>query len=227
MNISKSKVKFFKGGNLYTLIEQDTPSKIHIKVNGTVINLSSKADVIANLPNNTLYKDTVNIYYYVNGAYIQLGVYEDIKQDAKVYELTYNNQDGLMATDAIQRDDNFSYLKESNITRLTQVIKYNDSNQNFIIDPENSIEYKANNVNIAPRNTELARVIIDLTSDQNILYNNTAQDSNLGSKLSSFNVEFARNTINLNTGNENAATFDNTVTNIIGGVLTYEEVDPS
>jgi hypothetical protein len=66
-----------------------------------------------------------------------------------------------------------------------------------------------------------------LTSNQNISYNNTVQDSNLGSKLSSFNVEFARNTINLNTGNENAATFDNTVTNIIGGVLTYEEVDPS
>lgn len=227
MNISKSKVKFFKGGNLYTLIEQDTPSKIHIKVNGTVINLASKADVIANLPDNTVYKDTANIYYYVNGAYVQLGVYENIKQDAKVYELIYNNQDGLTATGAIERDGNFSRLKESNITRLAQIIEYNDSNQNFIIDPENSIEYKANNVNIAPRDTELARVIIDLTSNQNISYNNTVQDSNLGSKLSSFNVEFARNTINLNTGNENAATFDNTVTNIIGGVLTYEEVDPS
>jgi hypothetical protein len=95
MNISKSKVKFFKGGNLYTLIEQDAPSKIHIKVNGTVINLASKADVIANLPDNTVYKDTANIYYYVNGAYVQLGVYENIKQDAKVYELIYNNQDGL------------------------------------------------------------------------------------------------------------------------------------
>lgn len=227
MNISKSKVKFFKGGNLYTLIEQDTPSKIHIKVNGTVINLASKADVIANLPDNTVYKDTANIYYHVNGAYIQLGVYENIKQDAKVYELIYNNQDGLTVTGAIERDGNFSRLKESNIIRLAQVIEYNDSNQNFIIDPENSIEYKANNVNIAPRDIELARVIIDLTSNQDISYNNTVKDSNLGSKLSSFNVEFARNIINLNTGNENAATFDNTVTNIIGGVLTYEEVDPS
>ena len=227
MNISKSKVKFFKGGNLYTLIEQDTPSKIHIKVNGVVINLASRADTIANLPDNTLYKDTTKIYYYVNGEYVQLGVYENIKQDAKVYELVYNNQDGLTATGAIKRDGNFSCLKESNITRLAQVIEYNDSNQNFIIDPENFIEYKANNVNIAPRDTELARVIIDLTSSKDVSYNNTVQDSNLGSELSSFNVEFARNTINLCTGNEKAATFNNTVTNIIGSILTYEEVDPS
>ena len=65
MNITDSKIRFMKDGNIYTLLQKDENSKIKFRDGDGVINIATKQEVIENLPYIT-YHDTVKIYYYLN-----------------------------------------------------------------------------------------------------------------------------------------------------------------
>ena len=110
MNITDSKVKFMFNGNLYTLLEKDEDGDI--KIHGS--NIVTKQEVLDNSPSIT-YKDTVKIYYHLNGKNIQLAVKEDIEY-SNLHTVLFNNKNV-----DIDYDNSICAVNDNNITLITNL----------------------------------------------------------------------------------------------------------
>lgn len=189
MNITTSKIKFMKGGNIYTLLQKDEDSVIKFHYNGNVINIVTKQEVLDNLPNLT-YNDTAKIFYYLNGELIQLAVEEDIEY-FNTYELIFNNNDSFVTSDNINRDNSFTTLSLFNIEKISDSINYNNSNIELKYDDTICIS-NASNISLLTRATDETPNILNLRTNPELSLIDTVQDSLAGCKLDVLELDITK-----------------------------------
>lgn len=219
MNITKSKVGFMKGGNLYTLLQKDENSKIKFYYDNGFINVATKDEVLANLQGIS-YKDEVKIYYYLNGTCVQLAVSEDIVYD-NVYTLEFNDQEGFENTTNVQRDSNFTTISPLNVEKKVETIDYNNTNAELTYD--STCTAHTYHIDLSVRIANILQTSIDYTAETELAYNKTIQDNQNGSELVSIELDIAQGNLELIEGNEVNFTLNNTVIGESATIITYTE----
>ena len=194
MQITDSKVKFVKDGNIYTLLQKDENSKIKFYNDDGVINIATKQEVIDNLPNIT-YLDTIKIYYYLNGECVQLAVKEDIEMP-NVYSLQFNNNDQFEVTRNIMRYARFSTIASLNVEKTDSFIYYNDKNTDIKYDSNVCIAYE-NGIALDTEATDEVQAIIDCASDTEVVTQYINQDPLTGAMLSITDLDVTKTIYNI------------------------------
>ena len=224
MNITDSKVKFIKDGNIYTLLQKDENSKIKFHYDDSVINIVTKQEVLNNLPNIS-YNDTIKIYYYLNGTCVQLAVKEDIEYP-NTYELVFNNQDGFETSSNIKRDNNFTTIALLNVSKKSRSVDYNVANVELIYD--STCTAYEESIILSTRTTDETMNIIDHTTETELVSKAITQDSLLGSTLSITDLDVAKTTYELTENIDNGTYTLNNYSiqdSLLGAIVTTVDLD--
>ena len=223
MNITDSKIKFMKNGNIYTLLQKDEDGKVKFKYNDTTINIATKDEVIENLPHIS-YLDTVKIYYYLNGECIQLAVKEDVEHPS-VYSLDFNNENEFENTPSVAMFRSFAAIRSLNVEKINNNIEYNTNNE-FIYD-DTICEAYENGIILQTRDTDQVSSVINLAKETEINTKNIYQDSLTGMTIETVDLDVTRQVYNLTkegaSGDE--YTFNNAMSQTYFSGLSYTEVE--
>ena len=185
MIITDSNIKFMYDNNLYTLLQKDENSIIHVKYNNKFINLATNDEAINNLTDYSYNKSNpIKIYCNINNTLVQLAVKENFEIN-KVYTLTFEEDNTLLNhTSDLVIDNNFVKLKELNVKNETQYILFNDSNEEIeLTDCISNNTYSSLRV----KETSICKDTIDLTKDSVSLIN-LIQNETKGILLDSIDV---------------------------------------
>ena len=212
MNITDSKIRFMKDGNIYTLLQKDENSKIKFRDGDGVINIATKQEVIENLPYIT-YHDTVKIYYYLNGECVQLAVKEDVEYP-NIYELSFISENEFETTDNVRSTKRFTTIKPLNLEKTYTYVTYNNESTEFTCDENCKINN--NVVSLATRDTEIISAVIDHTDDETELtLNNITRNSYSGSMLTSSVISILKYAYDL-TNDKTESTLNNAIRTLSG-----------
>ena len=223
MNITDSKIKFMKDGNIYTLLQKDEDSKVKFNYKKTTINIATKEDVLENLPNIS-YLDTIKIYYYLNGECIQLAVKEDVEYP-NVYSLEFNNENEFENTQSVAMFRSFASVRSLNVEKVSDTITYNNTNKDLVFDDKIYEAYEKGII-LQTRATDQVSSVIKLTNETEIETNNTFQDPLLGITIDTINLDVTRQVYNLTKGaNGDESTFNNAASQTYFSGLSYTEVE--
>lgn len=178
MNITDSKVRFMKDGNIYTLLQKDEDGRIKLHYKGNVINIVTKQEVLDNLQNIN-YKDTIKIGCYLNGELIQLAVKEDIEYLYNTYKLPLNNKNTEIVYDAevcVANDENITLITITT-DEVLNTVNYN-TNTELIFNNATQDPSIGSMLSIA--DLDQTKVSYDLSNesiDENYSLNNTTTQS--------------------------------------------------
>jgi hypothetical protein len=127
-----------------------------------MINLVTKDEVMTNIE-GVIYRDSAKVFYHYNGTLTQLALSEDTIIP-KVFELTFNKQEGFEITDILDRDKYFTTAKVLNVSRSIMRIPYNDINSGDMT-YNNAIGTSENDMRLAESTIAMSQHVIDCMND--------------------------------------------------------------
>lgn len=189
MNITDSKIKFMKDGNMYTLLKKDEDGAVKIHYNGNIENILTKQDLIDNMP-GILYKDNIKIYMRKNDELIQLAVKEDIENITDAYIIEYNNSNDEIIYDpgvCIANDDSISL---TSISVSEEIEKINTKSETKL-SLNNTAQDKLFGIELAGIDLDDTNAVYNLSTniDENYTVNKISQSQYKYSTLSYTEVE--------------------------------------